>query len=85
MPTLKSSQKRHRQAQKAAQRNKGVRTLFRSTVKKLRATENKAEAEALLPQAMSVIDRTIKKGVLHERTGARYKSRLARHVDALEA
>ena len=57
---------------------------FPSTSSEARA-RNKAEAAALLPQAMSVIDRTIKKGVLHERTGARYKSRLARHVDALEA
>ena len=85
MPKLKSSRKRLRQAEKAAVRNKAVRTLFRSTVRKLRGIQSKEEAQALLPEAMSVIDRTIKKGVLHERTGARYKSRLAKHVDALEA
>ncbi len=85
MPRLKSSIKRNRQAQKVAQRNKAARTLFRSTVKKLRTIENKQEAEALLPEAMSVIDRTVRKGVLHHRTGARYKSRLAMHVGTLEA
>jgi small subunit ribosomal protein S20 len=85
MPKLKSSIKRLRQANKAAQRNKAVRTLFRSTVRKLRATEARSEAEALLSQTMSVIDKTVKKGVIHERTGARYKSRLAQYVDALEA
>lgn len=85
MPKLKSSIKRLRQGRKAAQRNKAVRTLFRSTVRKLRSTETKDEAQALLPQTMSVIDITVKKGVLHKRTGARYKSRLARYVGSLEA
>lgn len=85
MPTLKSSRKRLRQDRKAAQRNKAVRTLFRSTVRKLRATQSREEAVSLLPAAMSVIDRTVKQGVLHERTGARYKSRLAKHVGSLDA
>ena len=74
-----------RQAEKARLRNKGVRTLLRSTIKKVQAASSKAEAEALLPQAQSVIDKTVKKGVVHRNAAARYKSRLARHVGTMEA
>ena len=85
MPKLKSSWKRMRQAQKARLRNKGVRSLLRSTIRKVQTASSKAEAEALLPQAQSVIDKTVKKGVVHRNAAARYKSRLVRYVGTMEA
>lgn len=83
MPTLSSSKKRLRQARKAAERNKPVRTRFRSMVKRVRTAESKEAAEGMLAEANAVIDRTARKGVIHPRTAARYKSRLARHVAAM--
>ena len=85
MPKLRSSWKRMRQAQKARLRNKAVRSLLRSTIKKVQTASSKAEAEALLPHAQSVIDKTVKKGVVHRNAAARYKSRLARRVGTMEA
>ena len=85
MPTLKSSKKRLRQSEKARLRNKSVRTLLRSTMKKVITAPTKEEAETLLNAAQSVIDKTVKKGVIHSNAAARYKSRLTRHVAALEA
>ena len=83
LPKLKSSKKRLRQAHKAAVRNKPVRTLFRTTIKRVRSAESKEAAESMLPQANAVIDRTARKGVIHARTAARFKSRLAKHVAAM--
>lgn len=85
MPKLASSKKRMRQAKKAQLRNKGVRSLLRSTLKMVLSTSSKAEGEALLNKAQSVIDKTVKKGVIHLNAAARYKSRITRHVAALEA
>lgn len=85
MPTLKSSKKRLRQSEKARLRNKGVRTLLRSTMKKVLTATSKTEAETLLNDAQSVIDKTVKKGVIHSNAAARYKSKLTRHVSAIEA
>ena len=85
MPKLKSSKKRLRQAQNAAERNKPVRTRFRSALKRVRSAESKEAAEGLLSEALATIDRTASKGVIHARAAARYKSRLTRHVASLES
>ena len=47
MPKLASSKKRMRQAQKAQLRNKGVRSLLRTTLKTVLSTSSKTEGEAL--------------------------------------
>lgn len=83
MPKLKSSKKRLRQAQRAAERNKPVRTRFRTTLKNVRSAESKEVAESMLAEANATIDRTARKGVIHARAAARYKSRLAKHVAAM--
>ena len=51
MPKLSSSKKRLRQAGKAAERNKPVRTRFRSTLKQVRSAGSKEEALGLLSEA----------------------------------
>jgi ribosomal protein S20 len=43
------------------------------------------KARQLLPRTSSLIDRMIKKGVIRENTGSRYKSRLAKLVVATSA
>ena len=85
MPKLRSSIKRLRQAQKARLRNRATRSLLRTTIKSIRTTPDKAGAEALLPGALSVIDKSAKKGIIHRNTAARYKSNLTRMVNTLEA
>ena len=83
MPTLKSSKKRLRQANRARLRNKAVRSRLRSTMKKMLATTSREEGEALLGSTQSVIDKTVQRGIIHKNAGARYKASISRHVAAL--
>lgn len=59
--------------------NRSHRTKVRNYIKKLRGAldlGNKKEIDQLLPEAISVIDKSVQKGVLHANAAARYKSRL---------
>lgn len=72
--------KRIRQTERRAAINRANRSRLRSQVKKLRrALEagDTARAQELLQPTLSVIDRSIQKGVLHRNTADRTKSRLA--------
>ena len=76
----KSVLKRIRQTASRAEVNRANRTEVRSMIKKLRAAliaRDGAGAQKLLSPVMSAIDRAIRKGVLKENTGNRYKSRLS--------
>jgi small subunit ribosomal protein S20 len=75
-----SAIKRVRQNVARRLRNRSNRSRLRSQIKKLRQaleTRNAAEAKKLLPETASLIDVMVKKGVIHENAGNRYKSRLA--------
>lgn len=85
MPKLASSKKRMRQAEKARLRNKSTRSSLRTSIKKMLVTNSKEEAEALINRTQSIIDKTTQKGVIHRNAAARYKSRIRRHVAALES
>jgi small subunit ribosomal protein S20 len=64
--------------------NRKNKSILRTRIKTLRAAiadKNREEAEKLLPQIFSTIDKSIKKGTIHKRTGDRYKSRLSRQVE----
>lgn len=84
MPQHKSAAKRVRQNEKRRQQNRQHKTHVRSLMKKLRATEDREEAEALLPEAKSALDRLASKGIIHKNKAANYKSKLEKHVNALE-
>jgi len=72
-----------RQNEKQRIRNRADRTRLRSQIKKFRQAidaKNADEAQKLLPSTISLIDVMVKKGVLHQNTGSRYKSRLTRRL-----
>jgi small subunit ribosomal protein S20 len=80
MAIHKSALKRARQNIKRNARNRAHRTVLRTAIKKHRALLVAKDFEAAvagLPQLYRAIDRSVTKGVLHKRTAARYKSRLA--------
>jgi|TARA_B110000116_G_C16379763_1_gene377980 small subunit ribosomal protein S20 len=83
MPTLKSSKKTLRKARLRRVRNKGVMSVMRGAIKQVRLATDVEVARTALSSAISVIDRTVRKGVLHANTGSRYKSRLTLHVQKL--
>ena len=79
MPNHKSAEKRVRQNEKRRVINRGHKTKVRTYIKKMRAaldTGNSDEIQKVLPVAISVIDKSVQKGVLHKNAAARYKSRL---------
>lgn len=80
MPTLKSSKKRLIKSRHQRLRNRSGLSLMRSAIKAVRQAHDQESAQAALTRAVSTIDRTAKKGIVHRNTAARYKSRLTRHV-----
>lgn len=88
MPNHKSAEKRDRQNARRNALNTASRTRLRSNIKKIRAAlaaGKKDEAQALLPAIVSVIDKSVQKGVLHKNAAARHKARLTGHVNELLA
>ena len=86
MASHKSAIKRHAQSLKRRAANRAHTSRLRTEIKKLRTTAaaaDSATAKGLLPVTLALIDRSIQKGVLHEKTAARYKSRLTRLVNSM--
>lgn len=80
--------KQMRQGVKRRARNRKNASLVKTEIKKLReviAKGDAAAAKALLPEIVGAIDKAVKKGVLHDNAGSRYKSRLSIKVSALSA
>ena len=79
MPNHKSAEKRVRQSEKRRAINRSHRTKVRTYIKKVRTALESGyaqEIQAVLPEAISVIDKSVQKGVMHANAAARYKSRL---------
>ncbi len=73
-----------RQNRKRNLHNLGARTRLRHAVREMRRAlaQNLEAARAALPQTVSVIDKAVKKGIIKENTGSRYKSRLMARLTA---
>jgi small subunit ribosomal protein S20 len=85
MANHKSAEKRIRQNEKRRAINRGNRSRMRTEIKKLRSALQLGDAKGaqqMLSSIVSVIDKSIQKGVLHRNAAARYKSRLTRTVAA---
>ena len=86
MANHKSAEKRVRQAARRNEINRRNRSTLRTAIKKLRsalAAGDKEAASALLPKTVSLIDKSIQKGVLHANAAGRHKSRLTQSVNEL--
>ncbi|MGH9462953.1 MAG: 30S ribosomal protein S20 [Vicinamibacteria bacterium] len=85
MAHTSSAEKRIRQNEKHRLRNRSDLSRLRTNIKKLRKTvedKDAQKARELLPRTAALIDRMVKKGVIHGNTGSRYKSRLAKLINA---
>ncbi len=82
-----SALKRMRQSRKRAEANKARRTRLRHELRELRRAIRAGDlqkAQTLLGPAASVIDKSLKKGIIKERTAGRFKSRLMARLAALK-
>jgi small subunit ribosomal protein S20 len=82
MANIKSQIKRNRQNDIARQRNKSVRSELKTREKQAVAAAEAGDADAAFRLAQKRLDEAAAKGVLHKKTAARKKSRLAKRVAA---
>jgi small subunit ribosomal protein S20 len=85
MPHHKSAAKRVITNEKSRLANVAYRSRLRSALRAVRSATTRDDAQTALRRAVSVLDRTVAKGVIKRATADRHKSRLARFAQTLTA
>ena len=83
MANHKSSLKRIRSSEKRRELNRYQHKTTRNAIKKLEELEDKKEAEKLLTEVHSMIDKLSKKNIIHKNKAGNLKSKLTKHVASL--
>ena len=83
MPTHKSAEKALRQSITRNLRNKAVKSKVRTTIKKVETARDQTQAKELLKQTFSLLDKAVKRNVIHFNQASRTKSRLTKLVNQL--
>lgn len=83
MANHKSAEKRIRANEKKRVRNRYQHKTTRTQVKKLLAATKKDEAQALLKEVTSMIDKLAKKNIIHWKKAANQKSKLTKKVNSM--
>lgn len=83
MANHKSALKRIRSNEKRRLLNRYQHKTTRNAIKKLKELTNKGEAEKMMPEVVSMIDKLAKKNIIHANKAGNLKSNLAKHVAAL--
>jgi len=82
-----SALKRARQTTKRTSRNRQNTSQLRTSLRSMRESlekGDKAAASQTYRETVSALDKAIQKGVLHENTASRYKSRLSARLNSLK-
>ena len=77
MPNIASAKKNMRKSRAATARNRAQRSTLRTALKKAKAPTATAEERA---QAVSLLDRAARKGLVHKNLASRHKSRMSQAV-----
>jgi len=83
MANHKSAKKRILQTETRRLRNRYYHKTARNAVKALRNTTDKAVAEQLFPKVSAMLDKLVKRGVIHKNKAGNLKSSLQIHVNKL--
>ncbi|HEY5087653.1 MAG TPA: 30S ribosomal protein S20 [Gemmatimonadaceae bacterium] len=75
MPNIASAKKNMRKSRAAQVRNRAQRSTLRTALKKARAENATPE---VLAEAVTLLDRAARKGLVHKNAAARRKSRMAK-------
>jgi small subunit ribosomal protein S20 len=84
MANIKSQIKRNRQNEVRHERNKAARSALKTSAKKVHVAVAGGDADGASTharEASQALDKAASRGVIHKRTAARRKSRLARGVN----
>ncbi len=83
MANHKSALKRVRSDAKKRAHNKYYHKTTRNAIAALRGTTDKKEAEGKLSAVFSMLDKLVKRNIIHSNKAANLKSSLTKHVNAL--
>ncbi|QOW10802.1 30S ribosomal protein S20 [Kaistella flava (ex Peng et al. 2021)] len=83
MANHKSALKRIRQSEKRRVINRYYHKTARTVLKVLRNEEDKTAATLQLPSVISLLDKLVKKNIIHKNKAANLKSKLTKHVNKL--
>ena len=75
MPNIASAKKNMRKTRSATVRNRAQRSALRTALKKANAPTSTGDERA---DAISLLDRAARKGLVHKNLAARHKSRMAK-------
>lgn len=75
MPNIASAKKNMRKSRAATARNRAQRSTLRTALKKAKAPTATAEERA---QAVSLLDRAARKGLVHKNLASRHKSKMSK-------
>lgn len=81
-----SALKRARQTERRTAVNRNNKSRMRTAIRNLRealASGKKEDATQAYRETVSVLDKSVQKGVLHKNTASRYKSRLNARLEAV--
>lgn len=88
MANTAQARKRARQSVARNKHNSSLRSMLRTSIKRVRAAVaagDQAAAAAVFQKTTSVIDRVADKNIIHKNKAARHKSRLAAAIKAMAA
>lgn len=83
MANHKSALKRIRANEKKRLYNRYYAKTMRNAIKSFRLLTEKEEATTKLPGMISMIDKTLKRGIIHKNKAANLKSKMTMKVNAL--
>ncbi|MDA9093040.1 30S ribosomal protein S20 [Polaribacter sp.] len=83
MANHKSALKRIRSNDAKRLRNKYQHKTTRNALRDIRATEDKKEAEGMLGNVISMLDKLAKNNIIHKNKAANLKSKLTKYVAAM--
>ena len=83
MANHKSALKRIRSNEAKHVKNKYQHKTTRNAIKSMKEIEVKKDAEAALPNILSMVDKLAKNNIIHDNKAANLKSKLTKHVSAL--
>ncbi|HMX05630.1 MAG TPA: 30S ribosomal protein S20 [Chitinophagales bacterium] len=78
----KAAKKSIRQSEKRNEANRYYGKTTRNAIRKLRATTDSKEADKMLPEVVSMIDKLAKRNVIHKNKAANLKSSLMKKAVA---
>lgn len=87
MANTRSALKEIRKNRRRYMRNKAIKSALRTYIKKFRLSIEKndlKEAQRLLPEVYSRLDKCAKKNIIHWKKAARFKSRLISKLNELK-